>query len=107
VTTTGAKSGKERAVMLVTPGDLQDNPVIVASNAGDDRNPSWYHNIVANPEVKIKYLCSGREENRRARVLTPTERAELWPQFKRDIAPYIGYEAKTDREIPLVVLEPM
>ena len=105
VTTTGARSGKERTVLLVTPGDYNGDPVIVASHAGDVRNPSWYHNVLAHPEVRIKHMSSGKEERRRARILSSAERAQLWPQFKRDIAPYADYEKKTTREIPLVVLE--
>jgi deazaflavin-dependent oxidoreductase (nitroreductase family) len=105
LTTVGARSGKQRTVMLTSPAYFDGDPVIVASYAGDDRYPGWYHNLLANPEVEIKRLDSGRRERRRARVLSSEERAGLWPQVKRDVKQYQEYELRTRREIPIVVLE--
>jgi deazaflavin-dependent oxidoreductase (nitroreductase family) len=105
LTTVGAKSGKQRTVLLTSPAHFDGDPVVVASYAGDDRHPGWYHNLLANPDVKVKRLDSGRRERRRARVLSSEERAALWPQVKQDIKQYQEYELRTRREIPIVVLE--
>jgi deazaflavin-dependent oxidoreductase (nitroreductase family) len=105
LTTVGAKSGKQRTVLLTSPADFEGDPVVVASYAGDDRHPAWYHNLLANPDVDVKQLDSGRRERRRARVLSAGERAALWPQLKREIKQYQAYELRTTREIPIIVLE--
>ena len=105
LTTMGAKSGKRRTVLLTSPGYFDGDPVIVASYAGDDRYPGWYHNLLANPEVEIRRLDSGRRESRRARVLSTGQRADLWPRLKREVPQYQEYERRTTREIPIIVLE--
>jgi deazaflavin-dependent oxidoreductase (nitroreductase family) len=105
LTTVGAKSGKQRTVLLTSPGYFDGDPVIVASYAGDDRYPGWYHNLLANPDVEIRRLDSGLRESRRARVLSSEQRAGLWPQLKREVKQYQEYERRTTREIPIVVLE--
>jgi deazaflavin-dependent oxidoreductase (nitroreductase family) len=105
LTTLGAKTGKQRTVLLTSPGYFDGDPVVVASYAGDDRHPAWYHNLLANPDVEVKCLDSGHRERRRARVLSAEERAALWPQFKREIKQYQEYELRTTREIPIIVLE--
>jgi deazaflavin-dependent oxidoreductase (nitroreductase family) len=103
VVTTGAKSGKTRAVMLTSPLKLDGQPVIVASKGGDPKSPGWYHNMVAHPEVEV--TIKGKTSKMRARVLTPAERAETWPKVEKAYKGYAGYQQKTSREIPLVVLE--
>jgi deazaflavin-dependent oxidoreductase (nitroreductase family) len=103
LTTTGAKSGKTRSVMLTTPICHQGNPVIVASMGGDPRSPAWFHNLVANPTVTV--TLKGKTGPMRARVATPQERAELWPKVVESYKGYGGYQEKTTREIPLVILE--
>jgi deazaflavin-dependent oxidoreductase (nitroreductase family) len=105
LTTVGAKSGKQRTVLLTSPAYFEGDPVVVASYAGDDRHPAWYHNLLANPDVDVKQLDSGHRERRRARVLSAGERAALWPQLKREIKQYQEYELRTTREIPIIVLE--
>lgn len=105
LTTVGAKTGKQRTVLLTSPAYFSGDPVVVASYAGDDRYPGWYHNLLANPEVEVKQLDSGRRERRRARVLSSEERAGLWPQVKREVKQYQEYELRTTREIPIIVLE--
>jgi deazaflavin-dependent oxidoreductase (nitroreductase family) len=105
LTTVGARTGKQRTVLLTSPAYLEGDPVIVASYAGDDRYPGWYHNLLANPDVEIRRLESGRRERRRARVLSAEERAVLWPQVKREVQQYQEYERRTTREIPIIVLE--
>ncbi|HEX8103989.1 MAG TPA: nitroreductase family deazaflavin-dependent oxidoreductase [Solirubrobacteraceae bacterium] len=99
----GAKSGTLRTAPL---GYLQDgrDVVVVASKGGHPKHPAWYHNLRANPDTTVQI---GRERRAvRARVATPEERERLWP---RVVALYSGfgeYQERTDREIPLVVLEP-
>jgi deazaflavin-dependent oxidoreductase (nitroreductase family) len=105
LTTVGARTGKQRTVLLTSPAYLEGDPVIVVSYAGDDRYPGWYHNLLANPDVEIMRLDSGRRERRRARVLAAEERAVLWPQVKREVKQYQEYERRTTREIPIIVLE--
>lgn len=104
LTTTGRKSGKKRQSMLTTPANLSGNPVIVASWGGDDRYPLWFRNLQANPEVEV--TMGGKTEARRARVLNDAEHAELWPTVTSKYKGYAGYQTKTDRKIPLIVLEP-
>jgi deazaflavin-dependent oxidoreductase (nitroreductase family) len=104
LTTTGAKSGAKRSVMLTSPLQLGDSYVLVASRGGDDQNPAWLHNLRANPAVEIE--IDGGKRAMTARVAEATERAELWPRIVADHANYGSYQAKTDREIPVVVLDP-
>ena len=78
--------------------------VLVASRGGDDRNPAWLHNLQAHPAVEIE--LDGRTRPMTARVADAAERAELWPRIVADHANYASYQSKTDREIPVVVLDP-
>ena len=104
LTTTGAKSGAKRSVMLTAPLQLGDSYVLVASRGGDDQNPAWLHNLRAHPAVEIE--VGGRTRPMTARVADAAERAELWPRIVADHANYASYQSKTDREIPVVVLDP-
>ena len=105
LTTTGRKSGEKRSTMLSSPLQLGDTIVVVASRGGDDTYPAWYLNLVDEPRVDVVYR--GRPKVRmRARVATATERAELWPRITKDHANFAGYQARTTREIPVVLLEP-
>lgn len=105
LTTTGCKSGDLHSVLLTSP--VQDGVaiVIVASRGGDDRHPAWFLNLVKNPEVEV--VMKGRTRRMRARVAGPEERSRLWPRVVAAYQNYGSYQAKTDREIPLVLLEPM
>jgi deazaflavin-dependent oxidoreductase (nitroreductase family) len=105
LTTTGRKSGLPRTVMLTSPVQLGDAYVVVASRGGDDEHPAWFHNLVANPDVEVT-IGAGSKRPMTARVASPDERAQLWPQVTAKYRGYAGYQRKTDREIPLVVLEP-
>lgn len=101
---TGAKSGQER-VNPVMYQDLGGGPVAVfASKAGADDNPDWFHNVVANPEVTAEIGTETRTF--RARVANDEERESIWEKQKRDYPGFADYEAKTDRVIPVVVLDP-
>jgi F420H(2)-dependent quinone reductase len=99
----GAKSGVKRTSPLLY---LEDgaNVVIVASKGGFRKHPAWFHNLRENPETTAQIGSERRPV--RARVATPQERARLWPQAVEAYGPYAEYQARTDREIPLVVLEP-
>ena len=103
LTTTGAKSGQPRTVMLTSPLEVDGNPVIVASYGGDDRSPAWFHNVVANPQVEV--TMQGSTRTMTARVPDAAERDTLWEQLTAKHDNYAGYQTKTDRTIPVVVLE--
>jgi deazaflavin-dependent oxidoreductase (nitroreductase family) len=106
LTTTGRKTGEPRAVMLTSPLQDGDAIVIVASRGGDDHHPAWFLNLRAQPEVQVR-LKGGPRQPMHARVASPDERARLWPQITAKHKNYAGYQSKTDREIPLVLLEPV
>jgi deazaflavin-dependent oxidoreductase (nitroreductase family) len=78
---------------------------VFASKAGAPTNPDWYHNLLANPEVVAE--IGGGARRFRARVATGDERERIWEKQKRDYPGFADYEAKTDREIPVVVLDPL
>ncbi len=92
--------------MLSSPMQPGGSYVVVASRGGDDRHPAWYLNLVANPEVEVDYRGGGKQK-RIARVATAAERAELWPKVTADYGFYAAYQKRTDREIPLVFLDPV
>ncbi len=99
----GAKSGVKRTAPLVYVED-GDDVVLVASKGGHPRNPAWFHNLMANPETTIQI---GSERRRvRARLADPDERERLWPKAVEVWPGYEGYQERTERTIPLVVLEP-
>jgi deazaflavin-dependent oxidoreductase (nitroreductase family) len=100
--TTGAKSGQER-VNPVAYQDLGGSVAIFASKAGADTNPDWYHNLVAHPEVTIEVGSETKPVT--ARVATGAEREEIWTKQKELMPGFGDYETKTDRVIPVIVLE--
>ncbi len=100
--TTGRRSGKARWTMLTTPVHDEEKMVLVASNGGDDRHPAWFLNLRENPSVKV--TTGGETRAMTARVATPGEKAELWPQVVEAYKGYGGYQERTDRDIPLVIL---
>jgi deazaflavin-dependent oxidoreductase (nitroreductase family) len=104
LTTTGRKSGKPRTTMLTSPVHDGDRVVLVASYGGDDRHPAWFLNLREKPDVEVTML--GRTRNMRARVATAEEKAELWPQVTRAYRGYASYQRRTQRDIPLVIIEP-
>ena len=106
LTTTGRKSGQPRSVMLTAP--LHEGPayVVVASRGGDDKAPAWLHNLRANPDVQVA-LRGKPQQAMRARVASADERARMWPLIANKYKNYAGYQRKTTREIPLVLLEPL
>ncbi|MDQ1510908.1 MAG: hypothetical protein QOG50_2752 [Actinomycetota bacterium] len=105
LTTIGRKSGQPRSVMLTSPVQEGETWVVVASRGGDDHHPAWLLNLRDRPEVEVR-LQGKAKQPMRARIATPEERARLWPQVTTIYKGYAGYQEKTEREIPLVLLEP-
>jgi deazaflavin-dependent oxidoreductase (nitroreductase family) len=99
----GAKSGRRRTTPLVYLRDGNDI-VIVASKGGAPRHPAWYHNLLANPDTTVQ--IGRRRIPVKARVTTAQERSRLWPRVVDTYSGYAGYQKRTKREIPLVILEP-
>jgi F420H(2)-dependent quinone reductase len=99
----GARSGAKRTTPLVY---VEDGPdvVLVASKGGHPKHPAWYHNLRANPDTMVQIGSEHRPVH--ARVATPQERERLWPKAVATYSGYDGYQQRTEREIPLVVLEP-
>ncbi len=106
VTTTGRTSGRPRTVMLTVPVRDGDTYVLVASKGGDDRDPDWYRNLVANPEFTLDPVDGSGSITLVARTASAEEKAELWPRIVAAYKGYGGYQTKTERDIPVVVAEP-
>lgn len=105
LTTTGRRSGQPRTVFLTSPLREGDAHVLVASRGGDDHHPAWFLNLRDNPAVEAR--ISGRERRpMHARIADSDERARMWPKIAARFPTYGEYQTKTDREIPLVLLEP-
>lgn len=104
LTTTGRRTGRERSTVLTVPVTQGSTMVLVASYAGDDRHPQWYLNLRADPRVTV--AGAGGRRDMSARTATGAEVAELWPRVVAAYAGYDRYRARTDRDIPLVILEP-
>jgi len=100
----GRKSGQKRSTLLTAPICEADRVVIVASKGGHSDDPQWYKNLVVNPDVEI--TIDGATRAMKARTATSQEREELWAQITSEFRNYAGYQASTDREIPVVVCEP-
>jgi len=103
LTTTGRKSGEARTVPLPY-FEHAGRYLLVASNAGNEKHPAWYLNLVANPDVTLQI----RTRTLRARAATADakERAELWPLVTAQGPMYADYQRVVAREIPLVILTP-
>ena len=98
----GAKSGVKRTAPLLYIRD-GDDVVIVASKGGFHKHPAWFHNLRANPDTTVQIGSERRPVH--ARVATPEERERLWPRVVAAYGDYARYQERTDREIPLVILE--
>ncbi len=106
LTTTGRRSGQPRSTMLTSPYQEGSTIVIVASRGGDDHHPAWYLNLKDHPEVTVS--VGGKPPQRmRAETAGAEDRARLWPLITADHRNYAGYQRKTKREIPLVLLRPI
>lgn len=103
LTTTGRKSGKQRSLPLIYR-KVGANYVIAGSKGGADAHPVWYLNLTANPEVEIQVRRDKMKA--RARTAVGAEREALWKEMVDELPQYEEYQSKTNRQIPVVVLEP-
>jgi deazaflavin-dependent oxidoreductase (nitroreductase family) len=103
LTTVGRKSGKVRTSPVLY---LEDGTslVTVASKGGSAHHPGWYGNLLAHPDVEVEIGADRRRV--RARTASADEKARLWPRLTAMYPPYATYQSRTDREIPVVILEP-
>ena len=102
LTTTGRKTGRK----IIKPLIYQphgDDYLVVASKGGARRQPDWYLNLEANPEVEVQ--VRGDRFKARARAATPTEKPDLWRRMVSVWPDYDEYQKRTDRQIPVVILE--
>jgi F420H(2)-dependent quinone reductase len=104
LTTVGRVSGRPRTVPVTTFPHDGGSVVVVASNAGRDRPPSWYVNLRANPQVNLQLGAEVRPMV--ARTATAQEKAEIWPRIVASAKNFEGYQKKTNRDIPVVILAP-
>jgi deazaflavin-dependent oxidoreductase (nitroreductase family) len=102
LTTKGRRSGDPRTSPLIY-GRHGDDYLVVASKGGAPESPAWYFNLEAEPEVEVQ--VKGDRFKARARTATSDERPELWAVMVGEWPDYDNYQRKTDREIPIVVLE--
>ena len=99
----GRRSGLDRTTLLTVPVTDGHRYVLVASKGGDDRDPEWFLNVQAHPEIEL--TVDGRRRALRARVASSVESDELWPQIIHAYRPYDSYRRRTSRDIPLVICE--
>ncbi len=99
----GAKSGKLRTSPLLYVPD-GDDLLVIASKGGNPKHPGWFHNLLAHPDTFVQVGTERRAVH--ARVAHPEERERLWKLADAAYSGYADYRARTDREIPLVLLEP-
>jgi deazaflavin-dependent oxidoreductase (nitroreductase family) len=99
----GAKSAVRRTSPLVYMRD-GENVILVASKGGFPRNPAWFHNLMANPDAVVQ--IGSERRNVHARIADKQERERLWPEVVQVYGGYADYQRRTEREIPLVILEP-
>ena len=104
LTTTGRKSGK-KFIFPLFYGTDGDSYIVVASKGGAPEHPGWYRNLLAHPDVQVQ--VGTKKLNARARTATGDERARLWKKALEFWPPYADYALKTEREIPVVVLDPI
>ena len=103
LTTTGRKSGKSRTTPLIYLAG-GGRIVLVASQGGLPRHPLWYENLAAQPEVSFR--TPEGERRYRARTASGAEKTALWPRLVAIYRDYDDYQARTERDIPVVILEP-
>ena len=100
------RRGKTRPVHLpVFYGKIGDSYLVIASKGGAPKHPSWYLNILADPDVEVQVGTAKMQA--KARTATGEERARLWQTALGFWPPYADYQKKTEREIPVVVLDPV
>ncbi|HVZ08930.1 nitroreductase family deazaflavin-dependent oxidoreductase [Rhodopila sp.] len=104
LTTTGRKSG-EKYMFPLYYGQVGNSYLIIASKGGAPEHPGWYRNLQAHPEAEVQ--VGTKKIKVKARTASGEERAKLWQQALTFWPPYADYQKKTDREIPVVVLDPV
>jgi deazaflavin-dependent oxidoreductase (nitroreductase family) len=103
LTTTGRRSGKQRTTPVMA-FPHEEGLVLIASNGGSDRMPSWYGNLSAHPEVTVQ--SGAHVQAMTARTASPAEKAKIWPVIVATAKRFGDYQSKTNREIPVVILTP-
>jgi F420H(2)-dependent quinone reductase len=103
LTTTGRKSGRSRSTTIIYVED-GDRLVVMPSNAGSDATPAWWLNLQANPEAEVQIAKECRRV--RARRATDEEAERLWPRMRKLYSGFEEYQSFTEREQPIVLLEP-
>jgi deazaflavin-dependent oxidoreductase (nitroreductase family) len=98
VETKGRKTGKTRDIALIHL-PIGDDVLLVASQGGMERHPVWYHNVMAEPNVRV--TVGGTTTPMRARLVDPEEKASLWPHLLSLYPDFDQYQARTDRDIPV------
>lgn len=104
LTTRGRRSGKLRRTALIYGRD-GSNYLVVASGGGEPYHPAWYLNLVQNPVVIVQ--VGAQTFTARARAATPEEKPALWERMVAIFPKYDGYQSRTTRDIPVVILEPV
>jgi deazaflavin-dependent oxidoreductase (nitroreductase family) len=104
LTTVGRKSG-EKFIFPLFYGEDGNSIIIVASKGGAPEHPGWYKNLVANPEVEVR--VGTKDFKAKARTITGAAREPLWQKALKFWPPYADYAKKTEREIPVVLLDPI
>ena len=103
LTTTGRRSGRERTTPVAALVE-DDRMVVIGSNVGHDRQPTWALNLKSNPEAQVRFR--GESRTVRARFTEGSERDALWQAMNERFAGYDDYQANTERRLPVIVLEP-
>lgn len=104
LTTTGRKSGEPRALPLIY-GNHGESYIIIASKGGMPNDPIWFLNLEAKPECEL--MVGAKAVSARARIVTGDEREEIWAKMAEIYPPYLDYQKRTERQIPVVVLDPI
>ena len=104
LTTTGRATGARRHSPLACFPHA-DGLVVIASAGGSDKDPGWYRNLVANPAVGVE--VDGVGQPMTARTATDEEKAQIWPGIVAVAKNFEGYQTRTERNIPVVILEPI
>lgn len=99
----GRKSGRRMTSPLIY-GEDGENLIVVASFGGAPRDPAWWPNLKAHPETTVNVYGDVRRV--RARQASAEEKARIWPTMVAVYSPYDEYQRKTERDIPVVILEP-
>jgi deazaflavin-dependent oxidoreductase (nitroreductase family) len=102
--TIGRRSGREHSTILTVPVVEAGRLVLVASKGGAARDPDWFRNLLAHPEVE--FTVAHERKAALARVATPEEASELWPLVLSAYRPYGSYQRRSSRDISLIICEP-